>query len=429
MYSNRLQKRFTWQDAPFRQRFVIAATSLQKVYAQLYYPWVNIKLEESEEYNFTYKAGKPATLLYKEKHVLKLSQYELISYLAQISLKIYSSHPKRGEGKDPENWAIASTLSMVPTLNWFGFILPEGFLSQPHERAALDILHQLMRDDGHDPGNASAEIFYKYLPKEDGEEQPNPLADAASNQIIPSPEESSMDNLQSDGMSAMAKAAEERDNPNNPLKGRMPGNMPGELEQFLEAQEKVHHIPLSHLIQVGHHQSTGGDKPGRQIKQPLFHELGLLQKKLVKPIWHVIVGLDVSGSMYGEGLQHCANQLKAVSQRENPPSTIHAIFWDAEVSQHDVYEEFDLSRLSKGLDNYRVIGGGGTEPKCCIDYIRKKNLHKVPGTILLIISDMEINSPLTKEDSLGIPTIWVATPDHGDYKPPFGEFYVLPNDE
>ena len=93
----------------------------------------------------------------------------------------------------------------------------------------------------------------------------------------------------------------------------------------------------------------------------------------------LVCAIDVSGSMFFDNsFEVCMSELEGLAT-QLAIDKIHLIYWDGWVCAHEQY-------TASNFKNWRTLtkptGGGGTNPKCVSDYIRKEKLK--PDAVVML---------------------------------------------
>lgn len=93
----------------------------------------------------------------------------------------------------------------------------------------------------------------------------------------------------------------------------------------------------------------------------------------------LVCGIDVSGSMFFDNsFEICMSELEGLAM-QLAIDKIHLIYWDGWVCAHETY-------TASNFKNWRTLtkptGGGGTNPRCVSDYIRKEKLK--PDAVVML---------------------------------------------
>lgn len=129
-------------------------------------------------------------------------------------------------------------------------------------------------------------------------------------------------------------------------------------------------------------------KPNRR-KNAEFGSVGKRSKITSK----ILFAVDTSGSMAYDAISLGIT----IATKCLPGAEINLCYWDTIAT-----EPMDISNLSKMKEYENVCGGGGTNPSCVFDML-KKNKHHYDGVI--IFSDMFFPSPCKEKKK----TIWIST--------------------
>jgi len=111
----------------------------------------------------------------------------------------------------------------------------------------------------------------------------------------------------------------------------------------------------------------------------------------------IVIGFDTSGSCFGTStMTRFVTEIAGIVEAVNPGRT-HVVYWDTEVSGHQVFEggQFSVSEM-------RPVGGGGTIGSVLFDYLRAQNLTP---TCIVQFSDGYVGS----WGSTTVPTLWALT--------------------
>lgn len=129
-------------------------------------------------------------------------------------------------------------------------------------------------------------------------------------------------------------------------------------------------------------------KPNRR-KNAEFGSVGKRSKITSK----ILFAVDTSGSMAYDAISLGIT----IATKCLPGAEINLCYWDTIAT-----EPMDISNLSKMKEYENVCGGGGTNPSCVFDML-KKNKHHYDG--IIIFSDMFFPSPCKEKKK----TIWIST--------------------
>lgn len=113
-------------------------------------------------------------------------------------------------------------------------------------------------------------------------------------------------------------------------------------------------------------------------------------------VGEIIAGGDMSGSCT-HYITPFLSEVKAVAD-EVHPEKLHLMYWDTVVAGH---EEYDASNMDSLVQSTKPRGGGGTDPRCVMNYINNRNMK--PECIVML-TDGEISDWGTE---WAAPVLWV----------------------
>jgi len=120
----------------------------------------------------------------------------------------------------------------------------------------------------------------------------------------------------------------------------------------------------------------------------------------------ILVGVDASGSVYctPKLLTTFLSEVVAIANLVRPEK-IDLVYWDGAVVGHEVYDEGNMATMAEST---KPRGGGGTDPRCVVPFIKDNAIEPV---CIIMLTDGEIGSWGTEED-WGVPILWVVANDH-----------------
>jgi predicted metal-dependent peptidase len=95
-------------------------------------------------------------------------------------------------------------------------------------------------------------------------------------------------------------------------------------------------------------------------------------------VGHLVLGIDTSGSVGGKELAEFLSEVQGIA-KEVHPEKVDLIYWDGEVAGH---EEYDGTSVDNIVQSTQPKGGGGTDPRCVMDYLKEKNIQ--PEAIIML---------------------------------------------
>jgi predicted metal-dependent peptidase len=117
-------------------------------------------------------------------------------------------------------------------------------------------------------------------------------------------------------------------------------------------------------------------------------------------VGHIVVAIDTSGSIGGDVITRFLTEVKAIAD-EVHPEKIDLLYWDTVVAGH---EEYDASNMDSLVQSTKPRGGGGTDPRCVMNYSNNRNMKP---ECIVVLTDGEVGDNWGTEWSA--PVLWVIT--------------------
>jgi predicted metal-dependent peptidase len=95
-------------------------------------------------------------------------------------------------------------------------------------------------------------------------------------------------------------------------------------------------------------------------------------------VGHLVLGVDTSGSVGGKELAEFLSEVQGIA-KEVHPEKVDLIYWDGAVAGH---EEYDGTNVDNIVQSTQPKGGGGTDPRCVMEYLKDKNIQ--PEAIIML---------------------------------------------
>lgn len=117
---------------------------------------------------------------------------------------------------------------------------------------------------------------------------------------------------------------------------------------------------------------SGHDLPS--YRKPNRRYMGssmILPSHVSEKVGKLVVGIDASGSIWGDVLNTFLSTFKDLCDVVNPES-VELLYWDTEVAGHETYDEGSYAGI---LTSTKPKGGGGTSPQCVVDYMQAKGIR------------------------------------------------------
>jgi len=195
--------------------------------------------------------------------------------------------------------------------------------------------------------------------------------------------------------------------------GNKAGTGNRELEDLLNPK-----VDWKEVLQEFAKQSCGG-KDSSSWRRPNRRFIGqdvYLPSLISERVGHVVVGADTSGSIQGPILTKFLSEVKGVCDMVSPEK-LDLIYWDAGVAGHEIYGEGGIP-LDSLVSSTKPKGGGGTDPRCMMRYLKAENI--TPDCIIML-TDGEIPN---WGDEWNAPILWVVV-NNRDIQAPVGKTVML----
>lgn len=162
------------------------------------------------------------------------------------------------------------------------------------------------------------------------------------------------------------------------------GNMPGSLrERVMAANRQVvdPRVALRHFIGTAYSNNLCDTR--MKINRRLPELSGLIPGKRHEQTFKIGMFADASGSMTEDNIKLCIDTVNNFIKFE---AEVHFAWWDTKC-------EVPAEHL-KPMHEANVTGGGGTDPQCILDMMKKNKLH-YDG--IIVMTDCYFNWPMPKE--------------------------------
>lgn len=95
-------------------------------------------------------------------------------------------------------------------------------------------------------------------------------------------------------------------------------------------------------------------------------------------VGRIVIGVDTSGSIGGHELSRFLSEVKSIAQ-DVRPQYLDLVYWDSVVASHEEYDELSVANI---VSSTKPKGGGGTDPKAMMQYLKEKNI--TPECIVML---------------------------------------------
>ena len=180
------------------------------------------------------------------------------------------------------------------------------------------------------------------------------------------------------------------------LAGILGGNKSRQIEELLEPRvdwrEALREFVTSFC--ADRDESTWRRPARRWISQDVYMPSSISSK-----VGRLVVAIDMSGSIGTEDIGQFLGELKCICETVKPEG-IDLLYWDTQVCQHEAY---DSSAIDGILQSTKPRGGGGTDPRCIPEFIRK---HSLKPECAVVLTDGIVSS---WGDDWPCPVLWGIT--------------------
>lgn len=185
--------------------------------------------------------------------------------------------------------------------------------------------------------------------------------------------------------------------------GKLPAFAEGIIADMKEAQVD-YRDKMRRFLEGDHPDDYTFRKPERKA----FHHLGLIAPSVDhKGAGHWVIGVDTSGSVSDNELQHFLGEVNAISQ-EVRPTSLTVIYCSTRINHIDTFDQ------GEEVTRFQYTDRGGTKVMPVFDYVRDEN---IPCDQMVYLTDLEVWDFPERVD---YPLLWVSTGAAGG-KAPVGE--------
>jgi predicted metal-dependent peptidase len=177
--------------------------------------------------------------------------------------------------------------------------------------------------------------------------------------------------------------------------GAAGGDMHRELGELLEPQVDWREVMREFVTSICNSKDTSS---WRRVNRRFLGSDTYLPTMIGERVGAIAVGIDTSGSISGSEINRFLSEVKSIAD-DVRPEKIDLIYWDARVAGHEVYDENDMANL---VSSTKPKGGGGTDPRAMMHYLKKENIK--PECIVML-TDGEIGHWGNEWDA---PVLWVV---------------------
>jgi len=138
----------------------------------------------------------------------------------------------------------------------------------------------------------------------------------------------------------------------------------------------------------------------RRVNRRMLAQDVYLPSLVGEKVGHIAIGIDTSGSIGNQELNTFLSEVKSIVEDVHPDA-LDLIYWDGEVAGHETY---DMATMSNLVTSTKPMGGGGTDPRCMMKYLKEKQIK--PECIIQLTDGYVGNA---WGDEWDAPILWVIT--------------------
>jgi len=186
------------------------------------------------------------------------------------------------------------------------------------------------------------------------------------------------------------------------IAGKGAGNINRELQDLLEPKIDWKEVMRDFVTQ----HCRGRDISSWRRPNKRFLSHGICMPSMIgERVKRVTIGADTSGSISTE-LTRAISEVKAIVD-DLKPELLDMIYWDAAVAGHEVYDDSNRDNFA---DTTQPKGGGGTDPRCMMAYMKKE---KIVTDCIVMFTDGAVPA---WGDDWDAPILWIVIGSWGKGK-------------
>lgn len=181
------------------------------------------------------------------------------------------------------------------------------------------------------------------------------------------------------------------------LAGKLKGNVSREIQELLHPKvdwrEALREFVKATMM--GNDQSTWRRPSRKFIAQGI-----VMPSTYSEKAGRLVVGVDTSGSIFGEVLAQFLGEVKSICD-EVCPEALDVLYWDTEVARHEHYEGHEVSNV---IDSTKPKGGGGTLPGCVPVHMKKQDIQ--PQCVVMLTDGYFYGADSGDWNGVDAPVLW-----------------------
>ena len=186
------------------------------------------------------------------------------------------------------------------------------------------------------------------------------------------------------------------------LAGKMQGNVDRAITELTQPE-----IPWKQVLRDFVKASCKGkdDSTWRRPNRRFLDQNIYLPSTISTSVGKVVVGVDTSGSIYGDILNKFLGEVASIGLEVQPEELV-LMYWGTRVAQVEKYRPGMYEML---VGSTKPKGGGGTSPSCVPTYIKENKIDNVDCIIML--TDGYVGNDWGQQVGWPAPVLWVIVGD------------------
>lgn len=195
---------------------------------------------------------------------------------------------------------------------------------------------------------------------------------------------------------------------NQKLNGKGAGGRNRELGDLLEPQVDWREVLREFIKSVCNAKDTSS---WRKVNRRFIGQDIYLPTLIGEKVGRIAIGIDTSGSIGGKELTNFLSEVQAIAKDVNP-SKLDLIYWDSTVAGHEEYDDCTVSNI---VSSTQPKGGGGTDPRAMMTYLKEKGIKP---EVIIMLTDGCIGDWGNEWDA---PILWTICNGYSDVFAPVGK--------
>jgi predicted metal-dependent peptidase len=184
------------------------------------------------------------------------------------------------------------------------------------------------------------------------------------------------------------------------IAGQGEGGRSRELSELLEPKINWRELLREFVSSICNNKDTSS---WRRVSRRFIGSDIYMPTLIGERVGRIAVGIDTSGSISEPELTTFLSEVQAICTTVRPEK-IDLIYWDGAVAAHEEYDDGNMDTL---IQSTKPSGGGGTDPRCMMRYLKRENIK--PECIIML-TDGEIYDWGNEWDA---PIMWAI---HNQYR-------------